>query len=277
MATLRYVGNSTASPPSGPTGLSSLNDTTGAQTILDNLPVNRNSVTNSINAKAAEYATAASLAATLNPSGATGYAQWSYMKTENAKCILSSKLGRTTATDTASLTGRVASTDASNLIPENQLPSMGNGYIIGPLGTTNTYAGSATTLSNGPLKIAEWAIKTNSITFQPLVFMVVNTINTLLGRTVIEVRITNGAATSYSTSDPLVAIGTGRSFYYGTQAISVLPCAAINSQSGTTASVYGPSYNTYLPAWMYDAGSGTSTISSSSIASASAFLMRVAT
>ncbi len=193
--------------------------------------------------------------------------QQSQLQAESVKYITNASVGAASG---------VASTDASNYVPVAQLPSMGSGYLVGPFGISAAFSGSATTISNGPLKVAEWAIGVNAINFQPLVFMLVNaTTSDNLGRSVIEVRISNGPSNNYSTSNPLVAIGTGRSFYTGLQPISVLPCAPASGRTGSAA--YPPTYNTYLTAWLYDAGVGTSTVTNATgaIISATAFLVRV--
>lgn len=193
--------------------------------------------------------------------------QQSQLQAESVKYITNASVGAASG---------VASTDASNYVPVAQLPSMGSGYLIGPFGISTAASGSATTIFSGPFKIAEWVIGVNPINFQPLVFMHVNaTTSDNLGRTVIEVRISNGPATTYSTSNPLVAMGTGRSFYTGLQPITVLPCAPASGRTGSTA--YPPTHNTYLTAWLYNAGAGTSTVPNAVAPgiSGTAFLVRV--
>ena len=196
--------------------------------------------------------------------------QYADLDSESVKYVANSSVG---------VAGGVAALDSGGVVPLAQLPSMGSGYLVGPFGTSTV--GSGTT-ANGPFKIAEWAIGTNSFSFQPLVFMIVN-IKTSdnLGRPIVEVRISNGQRASYSASDPLVAIGTGRSFFAdstgasGLQPVSVLPCAPVAGAVGTSTP-YSPSYNTYLSAWLYDGGVGTSSLGSGSVIAATAFLMRVA-
>ena len=239
-------------------------DMVNAQNILDSLPVNRGSASTQISTRANGLASAASLATVLS-----GYVQASYVDTENGKNILKTQLG---------VAGGIASTDANNKVPLSQLPSMGDGFIFGPFGhnlpSLSGAAAGVSSITQPPVKFAEWAIQSNPLTFQPWVYMNVVTQATTLGRSVIEVRISSGPVSSYSTSNPLVAIGTGRRFFYGPQAIAVLPCASSVSQSGTSASPYGPGYNTYLTAWLYDAGNGISSVGSNSIISASAFLIK---
>lgn len=193
--------------------------------------------------------------------------QSSAVLTETSKYISNSQRGAANG---------VASTDANNKVPLEQLPSMGSGYLLGPFGTSWIGSGTASSIANGPLKFAEWAIQTNAINFYPHAYMIINTqTDSHLGRPVIEVRLSNGPATTYSNLHPLIAMGTGRSYYTGIQTIAVLPCPRVNGQVG--GSFYSPSYNTYLTAWLYDSGNGNTSIGSaaSSVIVASAFLMRV--
>lgn len=169
----------------------------------------------------------------------------------------------------------VAGLDENRKIPMAQLPSMGGGYLIGPFGCNSlVQQASAGSLSSGPKKFAEWAIQSSGgVNFQPLVFMQVNATTSLnFGRTIIEVRMSNGPSTTYSYANPLVAMGAGRSFYTGIQTVSVFPCGSANGLANTS---YSPSYNIYLTAWVYDSGSGTSTINGTDVVVATAFLMRV--
>lgn len=261
MPSLEYVGIDPTDNASDPKNSRLVVDMIRAQSIMDNLPINRSVAIGQIATKANTYATSSSLSAAL-----LGLAQESYVSGENSKNILKTSLG---------VPNGIASTGTDNKIPLSQLPSMGNGFVLGPFGYSSAWSGSATTVVNGPFKLAEWGIQTNPITFQPWVFMTV--VAQTIGRSVVEIRISNGPTNSYSTSNPLVAVGTGRSFYYDSQPILVMPCASISGQSGTSASSYGPNYNTYLTAWIYDVGGGTSTVSSTSIVSSSAFLVRVTT
>jgi hypothetical protein len=262
MPSLKYYG-----PQPDPYDITSANrnnwiiDTAGAESIISSLPINQTVVESQIITKASLYATKNSLDTTL-----TNYATRSYMLSENSRGILSSQIG---------VQGGIAGTDSSNKVPLSQLPSMGNGFVLGPFGVTAVYAGDAGAVSSGPFKFAEWAIGTNPITFKPIAFMVANVYtNSDFGRPVIEIRITNGPATAYSSLDPLVAMGTGRKFYTGLQPVAVMPCNS-NLSGGSPATNFTSSYNTYLTAWIYDAWQGRSAAQTSSIVSAGAYLLRV--
>jgi len=179
--------------------------------------------------------------------------------------------------------GGVASIDSTGKIPLSQLPSMGDGFIIGPFGyvyssTAQQVNANGPVASGGAQKLTEWAIGSpGGKNFQVMVFMQVNAAtSTNLGRTVIEVRMSNGPATTYNTLNPLVATGTGRTFYTGYQPVTVLPCG---SAQGQVSSYYPASNwsNLYLTAWVYDAGRqyiSTTTINSTDIVLGTAFLIQ---
>ena len=209
--------------------------------------------------------------------------------TSNNPCVISSAVATAVANFVTQaqvgLTGAggVASLDGNRKVPLSQLPSMGGGYLIGPYGCSSLMTVSATgSLPGGAFKLVEWAIgNPGGKNFQPLVFMQVNaTTSTNLGRTVIEVRMSNGPATSYSYLNPLVATGTGRTFYTGYQTISVLPCGSSAGQSNsyyTVGASTGSYTNLYLTAWVYDAGTSyisTTSINSTDVVLATAFLMQ---
>ena len=287
MSSLNYLGTEPESEPSNPNNDLLVLNTTKAKNIVDNFSVTRGKTLGLIQSGWSDgtgFIGSLNYLAGSNPTGSQQTLQniLSYKNGSFNPCIQSSavtsELNKYIPYAKVGVAGGVASTDSNNRVPVAQLPSMGSGYLIGPLGISNTWSGQATTVNSGagPLKFAEWAIQTNAINFQPMVFMVVNALtDNLLGRSVIEVRISSGPANSYSTMNPLVAMGTGKSYYTGTQTINVLPCATSSGQNGFSS--YPPTYNTYLTAWLYDVGIGTSRIENvgNAIISASAFLMRV--
>jgi hypothetical protein len=174
----------------------------------------------------------------------------------------------------------VAGLGPDKKVPLQQLPSMGSGYLLGPYGAVMTPGGveaSSITSGQGPQKIAEWPIQSSGgVAFQPMVYMIVNAkTDNILGRPVIEVKISDGQALAYSSMYPTVAVATGRTSYTDIQTMVVLPSTSI---VGQTNSSYSPNQNIYLTAWLYDSGVGTSSIENtgSSILVATAFLMRVA-
>lgn len=288
MVSLNYLGPDQDSNPLDPNNGLLLLDTTRAKNIIDNFAVTRGKTLALIQSGWSDanggFIGSENYLAGSNPTGTQKTLQniLDYKNGSYNPCIQSSavstELGKYISNSSIGAANGVAGTDSNNKVPVAQLPSMGSGYLLGPLGISNSWSGSATTVNSaaGPLKFAEWAIQNNAINFQPLVFMVVNAVtDNLLGRSVIEVRISNGSASTYSTLNPLVAIGTGKSYYTGLQTIQVMPCSATSGQTG--GSSYPPTYNTYLTAWIYDVGIGTSKIESAgnSIVTASAFLMRV--
>lgn len=259
MPPLRYIGRDESVAPNDPNNSKLLIDLRNTKLILDNLPINRGLVDTQISTKQALYATQTTLTTRL-----TQYVQYGSMVNDLNKCVPTSWRGAPNG---------VATTDTLNRVPLSQIPSLGDGYALGPFGCTQTFAAST---GGAPVKIAQWVIGPGPLTFQPLVFMVVNarTSEATAGRTVVEVRISDGPASGYSTSNPLVAIGTGRSYYTSNQPIVVMSCSPSLGQVGTTAS-YLPTYNTHLTAWMYDYGA-ISTVTASAVVAGSAYLMKVA-
>jgi hypothetical protein len=287
MVSLNYLGVGPSSDTSNKKGLLVL-DTTNCEDVINKFDVTRDKTSGLIRSGWTDvsggFVGSDNFLAGSNPTGSqkTLQALLNYKNNTLNPCIqystMTGELGKYVSTSSIGAKSGVAGLDSNSKVPVAQLPSMGSGYLIGPYGTSATWSGTATAVNSlkGPLKFAEWAIQNNGgASFQPMVYMIVNALtDNLLGRTVIEVRITSGPATSYSASHPLVAVGTGRSFYTSSQSIAVLP----SSSPGQVNSSYSASYNTYLTAWLYDAGIGTSKIenTNSAIITATAFLMRVA-
>jgi hypothetical protein len=163
----------------------------------------------------------------------------------------------------------VAPLNGSGVIPSTYVPSLGQGYVLGPFGTTALYAG---TTGATPLKIADWNIGAQGINFQPMVFMNLLASAANGGRPVVDVRISQGAAT-YSAST-LIARGVGRNCWSDTQAITVIPFPASAGHTGVAGSGYGPNYNTWLSAWLWDYNAQGVTVAQSNIFSGAAFLIR---
>lgn len=311
---LRYQGIHPAADtadPKGSVGIGRLLlDVQRSTETIDSFPVSRSSVTNGIVAKKLTYITTPvdgsvnALTTLLPPPNEqkTGYADLAYYQTQDAlrigslNCAInnpdqtSNLVGTTYNTDGA-IAGTVlkpalATTGTDKLIPLAQLPSMGSGYLMGPLGYTATYFSGGST-AGGSFKVAEWNILQPSIGyFQPMVFMVVQAKSDFLGRALIEVRVSESQATTYNTSHPLVATGIGQSFYHtapaNIQSVAVMPCAASNGQSFSGTTTFGATYGSgtpksfYLTAWMVEAGTaGTGSSSVYSLVSGSAFLMKM--
>lgn len=172
------------------------------------------------------------------------------------------------ATASKGVANGVATLDGSGLIPLSQFPAIGAGYVVGPFGPTATFAATGATTT--PVKIADWNIGNQGITFQPLVFAAVMATASNFGRPVIEIRMSNGsAAYSFQT---LVALGAGRSNYNDEQSVVAWPAPGNPGQTGV--SNFPPTTNIWLSAWIYDpTGNGVSTTTQSMV-SGSIFLIR---
>lgn len=271
---LDYRGLSPTEDSSDPNVGNLIMSTTTCQRIMDDFPSTKVKSLNLLQGGwtgpdggfegVSNYLTQPSLTSILNGTSNNPCIQRPAVATRVTSYVSNSQVG---------VAGGVAGLDSGLKVPLTQLPSMGSGYLIGPFGCNSvSQQASATTISNGPKKLAEWAIQSSGGTnFQPMVFMQANAkTSSNLGRTVIEVRMSNGPVSTYRYSDPLVATGTGRSFYTGIQPITVLPCGSANGLSNTS---YTPNYNIYLSAWVYDSGIGTSTVNGTDIVVATAFLM----
>lgn len=173
-----------------------------------------------------------------------------------------------------------ASLDSGGHIPAAQFPALGNGYLHGPFGTTATNAGSTNTT---PLKIADFEIGAANISFKPLVYMTA-LVTGVMAHPMIEVYIANTATTaptSYASAGTLIARGAARSLYSGLAPIAVNP---IPDTTAETPSLFSPTYQVWITAWLLDAASynnvagvNSVTLATGGIASAAAYLLRGAT
>lgn len=168
--------------------------------------------------------------------------------------------------------GGVAALDASGQIPLEQVPAVGAGYVLGPFGPTSGYA--ATTGST-PVRIADWNLGVQSLTFEPLVYCTILAAAANMGRPVIEVGISNGSTVNYS-DQTIIARGYGRSYWNDGQVVNVRPIPANDglSHSGADPTVYTPLYNVFCSAWLWDAMGETVSVSSGSMLSGALYLWR---
>lgn len=169
----------------------------------------------------------------------------------------------------------VATLDGSGRIPSAQVPALGAGFLKGPFGVTSLNDG---TTGVTPVQIAQWVIGTQPINFRPMVFMSVLCDSSGMARPVVEVRIGDNTQTTYA-SQTLVAQGYGRAYYNDFNTVTVVPTPNTTGvmQDGVQG-YYPASHDTRLTAWLYNSHtSGTVSTLSGYIASASAFLVRVAT
>ena len=248
MSSLRYVGKSSEADKDVVSRLRATN-------ILNAATPNRSSVTTDVTNAVIPYATK-----TYIDTQDGTYALPSYYQQKDALNVPKSAKGQPNG---------VANLDADGKIPVTQIPALGAGYIYGPFGPTSTSVG---TTSNVPLKIAEWLIGVPPFSFQPLVFGYI-TAQSALGRPVIEVRMSNGAA-PYA-SQTRIGIGMGRSLYVDPQPIPIITAPAGINQVGSNPD-WPASTNIVATAWLWDKDSQTSVVTSNAVFSASIFLMRTA-
>lgn len=161
----------------------------------------------------------------------------------------------------------------SGTIPLAQLPVMGEGYLKGPYSPTPqsgvTYTG---TTSNTPMKIADWNIGNQSLSFRPLVFCQVFC-QSAMGRPIVEVKIANSTTPVTYAAGITVAMGEGRTVYNDYHSLVVMPAP---DGVGQTPTPLPSGYNVWLTAWIYDATSQNVTLSSGGLVGAWAGLLRTA-
>lgn len=207
----------------------------------------------------------------LTSGGSPTYASKSYVDTADATFQLPSYYTTQDALNVALTTvgqpSGVASLDSGGDVPITNMPVLGAGYIQGPYGVTAVFQGST---SNTPFKIADWNIGLISLAFRPLVFMQCFILGQM-SHPVIEVRIANSTTAVSYAAGTLVAKGHCRALYNDYAAVAVLPCP---DGTGQSPSNLGPNYNVWLSAWLYDANSQTTTISSGGVATGAAILLR---
>lgn len=246
MSSLRYVGKTSETDKDVVSRLR-------ATSLLSSGTPSRTSATNDVTAAVIPYATKTYI----DTQDAT-FALPSYYQERDSYNVQKSAKGQPNG---------VASLDAEGKIPVDQIPALGAGYIYGPFGPTSTAVGST---SNTPLKIAEWQIGVQPFTFQPLVFGCV-VAQSLLGRSVIEVRMSNGSG-PYA-SQTRIGIGMGRSLYVDPQPIPIVSAPAAVNQVGSSAD-WPASTDIVATMWLWDKDSQTSTVTANAVYSAAIFLMR---
>lgn len=132
-------------------------------------------------------------------------------------------------------------------VPAEQIPNLGNPYVLGPFGLTGQFGGSTGSV---PIKIAEWNLGQRNIPFRPLVFLNAF-VKCSWGQPVIEVKLTNTTtAPAYDAVGSIrIGLGVGRYLYNDYQSVVVLPSS---STTGGTPSTLAANYNIYATAWLYD-------------------------
>lgn len=178
------------------------------------------------------------------------------------------KLSATTQSTYAGDTGYVAT----------QVPVLGAGVMRGPYGMTKQY--SRTNVGATPQIIGEWLYPTASaanfgqmpLTGQLLPFCTTAAQNSG-GRTVIEVRA--GTSNAYS-SQTLIGVGYGRTWFDGYQLITILPAGPVNLGQSGSFTKFDATTTLYVTMWMYNDGGGTCNITSGLTYSAALFVARTA-
>lgn len=210
----------------------------------------------------------------------TTYSPIPYYKTQDLLNLPLTAVGTAIAPQGTTGYYGAASLDSGGHIPASQFPALGNGYMRGAFGPTAVVAGSTNTT---PFKVADFEIGAANISFKPLVYMTA-LVSGIMAHPVIEVYIANTATTaptSYATAGTLIARGAARSLYSGLAPIAVNP---IPDTTGETPSLYPPTYQVWITAWLLDGASynnvpgvNSVTLSNGGIASAAAYLLRGAT
>lgn len=166
--------------------------------------------------------------------------------------------------------GGVAALDSHSKIPLAQVPPVGAGFVLGPFGPT---AGFSAETDATPVRIADWAIGVQSITFEPQVYCTILAGAQNMGRPVIEVGISDGTTTDYE-DQVIVARGLGRTAFNDGQVINVMTIPAEDGHSGDDHTIYTPTYDIFMSAWLYDSQDQTVSVADGSILSGAVYLWR---
>ena len=222
-----------------------------------------NSATPSQISAASDVTTAAALKAgrAYVDTQAATFASRAYYQSQDALNLPLSKVGQP---------GGGASLDATGKIPMSQIPPVGAGYVLGPFGPTTGYAVST---GSTPVKVCDWDIGIQSLTFEPWVFCSILAEASNMGRPVIEVGISNGATTLYS-EQVIIGRGVGRTFWNDAQVINVMPVPANNGQTGPDPTVYVSTYHVFCSAWLHDTQGETVAVEDQGVLSGAVFLVR---
>ena len=254
MAALSYVGK----PASASNEL--LNQATLVAALESG--VTQNWVQAQVAASAAATASIASVATTIN-----GYAPYGYATSALAGLVPAAALGAPSVS--GGLTG-VASLDSTGKVPVAQMPNVGAGYVLGPFNPTALSTGGSTTST--PLKIGDINIGVQPWSFDPMCFATVLVESDPAGQPMVEMRISNGAPSSYAATT-LVAASAGQTLYGDVQPITVMSALA-GGLTPSADSPFTPTYATWISIWVYDLLGMTVTCGTTSVSSCGAYLVR---
>lgn len=189
----------------------------------------------------------------------TNYVTSDYYQSRDALNVPTSLVGQPNGV--ATLTG--------GKIPVAQIPVLGAGYLSGPFGPTSITP--ASNVGTTPIKIADFVIGVQSVSFQPLGYAIVAVDTNPGGRPVLELRMSNGAA-NYA-SQTLIAQGIGRSMFDGRQIVAVTPASATTGASNPTP--WLGTTNIVASLWAYSSSETSITIGASAVLSGAIFLTRM--
>lgn len=245
MAGLNYVGIT-------PTDPDNVVNRRQATTVIDSAPVNRTDVSSQIHTAA----TATYASKTYIDTQDATFVEPDYYQDRDALNLPLTAVGQPNG----------AASLVDGKVPLAQMPALGSGFLLGPYGPTTTPVGR--TAGESPLKLCDIAIGVKNYLFQPLVFGTVLATAAQGGRTVIEARMSDGAAV-YG-SQTLIARGVGRTLFTDTQAIAIWPTAPT---TGATPTSWPDTTDIVVSLWVYDLAQ-SSTVSANGVVFASLWLLR---
>jgi hypothetical protein len=223
----------------------------------------------SVVAEAASVAAATYATLTyVNTQDAT-FAEPAYMVAQDLLNLPAAYVGTPSATSLGSTAFYgAASLNSSAQVPIAQMPVLGAGYLEGPWGATSTVSGST---SNVPLRIADWDLGEANTSFRPIVFCQMF-VSGVMSHPIVEIKIANSTTAPAYSAMTLCGQGLGRGLYndYGT--LVTVPAPDTTSESYPT--LFAPTYNVWITAWLWDLNSLGVTVASGDIVSTAAFLLR---
>jgi hypothetical protein len=189
--------------------------------------------------------------------------------------------------NTTNLSNGTASLNPSNMIPENWvgtwvppivsgtipqqfIPSLGFGYVLGPFGATATFPVSGA--GSSPVKFADFNIGPTGISNQPMALLNLLVSGVNGARPIVDVCISSGQQ-PYA-SQTLIARGVGRSCWNDLQAITVLPVPSVLGHTGLANTGYSPTFNAWISAWLYDANNESVSMNVNNIVAAGCWFWR---
>lgn len=166
--------------------------------------------------------------------------------------------------------GQFVAPIVSSAIPQQFVPSLGFGYVLGPFGPTATFG--ASNIGSTPAKIADFNIGATGLSNQPMAFMNLLVTGANGARPIVDVCISSGSQPY--TGQTLIARGQGRNCWNDLQAITVLPVPSVLGHTGLANTGYSPTYNAWISAWVYDSNDQSVSVNASNIVAAGVWFIR---